>query len=292
MYSSVDTALPLAAGLVGFFLIERFIGAIIGLFWSKESELKQAMSHQFLSSFAEAATNLCFSTLYTLLSMASALVTAMLWVSIVLLLSSILYVTFEQAPWVWTDLARAYNAFLGPFIHTTVVETARLANTVFKGVIPLWNSWFFFVGRLLSGYLLPTVISETLTLGKIGISMYGFSKHSALSLFAWVQTVVTTCPAGDACFDILGRTLDVVTPMADVRDIVGHLVGTVRTVCDPITPVFDIITFPLMDLSLARGVHNIINAILYLVVQMPEITHIRCSRHKDEGMMGDTQLSQ
>ena len=287
MYASVDLVLPLAAGLVVFLLIERLISAVIGLFWSKESALKQAMSHQFISSFAEAIANLCFSALYTGLSMASALVTAMLWVSLVLLLSSILYVTYEQAPWVWTDMARAYNSFLGPFIHNTVVELLTLTNTVFKGAIPLWNGFFFFTSRLLNGYFLPTMIQESLTLGQIGIALYNFSKHSALSLFAWAQSAVVSCPAsnGDACFDLLDTTLDVVTPMADVRDAVGHFVGIVRSICDPVTPIFDIVTFPLMDLSLAKGVHNIINALLYLVVQMPETTQLRCSRHGEEAAL-------
>jgi hypothetical protein len=287
MYASIDLALPLAAALVIFFLVERFISAVIGLFWSRESELKQAMSHQFLSSSAEALTNLCFSALYTVTSMASALVTAMLWVSIVLLLSSILYVTYEQAPWVWTDLARAYNAFLGPFIQNTIVELLRLSNTVFKGIIPIWNGFFFFASRLLNGYFLPTMIQEALTFGNIGLAMYNFSKHSALSLFAWIHTAVVPCPAssGDACFDLLDRTLDIVTPMADVRDTVGHFVGIVRSICDPITPIFDILTFPLMDLNLAKGVHNIVNAVLYLVVQMPETTHLRCSRHGGEAAL-------
>ena len=87
--------------------------------------------------------------------MASALVTAMLWVSVILLLGSILYVTYEQAPWVWTDLARAYNAFMGPFINNTIVGVVNIFNTVFKGVIPLWNGFNFFISRLLSGYFLP-----------------------------------------------------------------------------------------------------------------------------------------
>ena len=107
MYSSVDIVLPLAGGIVVFFLVECLISSVIGLVWSKESDLKQAMSHQFLSSFVEAVTNLIFAAFYALLSMASALVTSMLWVSVILLLGSILYVTYEQAPWVWTDLARA-----------------------------------------------------------------------------------------------------------------------------------------------------------------------------------------
>ena len=285
MYSSIDLSLPLAAGLVGFFMIERLVFALIGLFWSDEGEVKQIMSHQYLASSAEALANLFFAFLYTLLSLASALVTAMLWVSIILLVGSILYVTYEQAPWVWTDMARAYNAFLGPFINTTVVGSFELLNTVFKGVIPLWNGFFFFINRLLSGYFLPTLITESVAFGKIGLSVYGFSKHLSLSLFDWVQTVVVSCPVseGDVCFSLVDRTLDVVTPMADVRDVVGHFVSVVHNVCDPVTPLFDLVTFPLMDLNLAKGLHNLINAVLYIVVQMPEITHLRCSRHGDEG---------
>ena len=284
MYSSVDLALPLAAGLIVFFLIERLIGSVIGLFWSDESDLKQAMSHQFLCSFIETMANLFFATAYTLLSLASALVTIMLWVSVVMLVGSILYVTYEQAPWVWTDLARAYNAFLGPFVNTTVVGFAGIFNTIFRGVVPLWNGFFYFINRLLSGYLLPTAISESLTLGRIGLSLYGFSKHLAVSLFSWTQTTVVHCPAsnGDACFDLVDRTLDVVTPMADVRDVVGHFVGIVRSVCDPVTPLLDVFTFPFMDLNLAKGVHNIANSVLFLAVQMPEITYLRCSRHIEE----------
>lgn len=287
MYSSLDLVPALAAGLIGFLILERLISALIGLFWSDESELKQTMSYQFINSFVELVSYMAFSAVYVLLSLASALITILLWVSVVMLIGSILYVTYEQSPWVWTDLARAYNAFLGPFVNTTVVGAAGIVNTVFKGVIPLWNSFFFFISRLLNGYFLPTVISESVTFGRIGVSLYQFSKHASISLFSWVQPVVTPCPVsdGDACFSLVGRTLDIVTPMANVRDIVGHFAGVVRNICDPVTPIFDIVTFPLMDLNLAKGLHNIINSILYLVVQMPEITQLRCSRHGDEAAL-------
>jgi hypothetical protein len=284
MYAPVDFSLPLSIGLVCFLLLERIIGSIIGLFWSDESDLKQAMSQQFISSFTEAVANFFFSVCYTVFSLASVLISAMLWVSIILLLGSVMYVTYEQAPWVWTDLARAYNAFLGPFIHTTVVGTVGLFNTVFKGIIPLWNGVFFFISRLISGFFLPTMIQESLTLGRAGLAVYSFSKHASLSLFAWVQQAVVSCPVsdGDSCFELIDRTLDIVTPMADIRDIVGYFVMIIRNICDPITPIFDIITFPLMDLNLAKGVHNIVNAVLYVVVQMPEITYLRCNRHGGE----------
>jgi hypothetical protein len=176
---------------------------------------------------------------------------------------------------------------MGPFINNTIVGVVNIFNTVFKGVIPLWNGFNFFISRLLSGYFLPTMISESVVLGKTGLAVYSFAKHSAISLFVWVRSVAVSCPAssGDSCFDLTDRTLDIVTPMADIRDAVGYLVSIVRSVCDSVTPIFDIVTFPFMDLSLAKGVHNIANAILYLVVQMPEITYLRCSRHGTETVL-------
>ena len=44
MYSSVEFAVPLAVGLVSFFVVERILSAIIGLFYYSGTGVKQAMS--------------------------------------------------------------------------------------------------------------------------------------------------------------------------------------------------------------------------------------------------------
>ena len=40
-----------------------------------------------------------------------------------------------------------------------------------------------------------------------------------------------------------------------------------------------------MDLNFATGFHKIMNAVLYLAIQMPHVTHLRCSRHASEGAL-------
>jgi hypothetical protein len=137
------------------------------------------------------------------------------------------------------------------------------------------------------GYVFPTLIDEILALEQVGISIYSLCRNLVLSIFAWMQTVVISCPeaSGEACFDLADRTLDLVTPMADLRNSVMHLFSITGRVCDPLKPITDVLAYPLMDLNLARGLHNIINAVLYLLVQMPEVTYLRCTRHKSEGYL-------
>ena len=287
MYSSVEFMVPLAGGLIMFFIVLSIIRGVLSLFWNSGSALKGAMSSQLLSFTLETVLSSITSAAYASAGLISALTTALIWVSFMLLMGSILYVTYEQAPWVWTDLARAYNAFVGPFVHATVVQVFKLTNEVFKGVIPLYNGLIFLIGRILQGFIFPTLTVEIHAVQQVGVSLYSLCRHLVLALFAWLQTVVVSCPDdnGDACFDLTDRTLDLVTPMADARDTVVHLFGITGRVCNPLRPITDILAYPLMDLNLAKGLHNIVNAVLYLVVQMPEVTHIRCKRHGSAGYL-------
>jgi hypothetical protein len=287
MYSSVELMIPLAFGLLMFFIIEHILSAIISLFLGSGSALKQAMSAQLISATVETILSSITSALYTVMGLTSALTTALILVSFMLLMGSILYVTYEQVPWVWTDLARAYNAFLGPFMQNTVVQALRIFNFGFKGVIPFWNGSIFIVSRIMQGYVFPTLSAEILVVQQIGMSLFSLCQHLVLSIFAWLQTVIVSCPEanGDACFDLTDRTLDFVTPMADVRNTIIGLFGIAGRACNLLTPIMDIISFPLMDLNLAKGLHNILNAVLYLFVQLPEITFFRCNRHGSAGQL-------
>jgi hypothetical protein len=267
------------------FLVLSIIRGILSLFWNSGSALKQAMSTQLISLFVETILSSITSSLYALVGLTSVLTSALLWVSFLMLLGSILYVAYEQAPWVWTDLARAYNAFVGPFVQNTLVQGLRVFNIVFKGAIPLWNGSIFILSSIMQGYIFPTLTTEMLALQQVGISLYSLCRHLVLAIFSWLQTVIVNCPlaSGDACFDLTDRTLDLVTPMADVRNTIVSLFSITGRVCDPLTPIVDILSFPLMDLNLAKGIHNIINAVLYLFVQLPEVTYLRCNRHGSAG---------
>ena len=270
-----------------FFITERILSAILCLFWNTGSALKGAMSAQLLSATVETLLTSITSAAYALVGFTSALTTALIWVSFLLLMGSIFYVTYEQAPWVWTDLARAYNAFMGPFIDSTLVQGFKFFDIVFKGVIPLYNASIFLISRIVQGFIFPTLSTEILAVQQVGISLYDLCRHLIVSLFDWLSTVVVNCPDanGDACFDLTDRTLDLVTPMADVRNTIVGLFGIAESVCSPFRPVSNILVYPLLDLNLAKGLHNLLNAVLYLVVQVPEVTYIRCKRHGSAGYL-------
>ena len=282
MYASIDTALPFSVALITFCVFERVLHAITSLFFPSRSlgSSKDFASYQFIISVLDFVISIGSSVVYTFFSLVSAAISSMFWVSAILVVGSVLYVTYEEAPWVWTDMARGYNAFLGPFFQDTVVATLDIFNVVFKSVIPLWNALVFFIMRILTGFLWPTVLGNFSVFQSIGSSLFDFVKHLVFALSGFVQTVVVDCPAihGDACFDLTNRTLDLMTPMADAKQAVSHLVVLTRSICQSADPVVDIVSYPFMDINFASFVHNTVNALLYLTVQMPEITSLRCAR--------------
>lgn len=289
MYASVDSALPFSVALIFFCVLERlacvFVCALFPVV--KENGFRDASAAQFVVSIFDLFVSSVTSFVYTMSSVAAAVLTGMFWAAALVALGSIVYVTYEQSPWVWTDLARGYNAFLGPFIQQTFVAGLDLLNIAFKSLVPIWNGLVYFVSSLITGYLFPAVLGEISVFRSLALSVFDFAKHLVLSFGAFFSSVVVECPAvyGDACFDLTNRTLDVMTPMADVRGAVSHLVVLTRNLCGFADPVVDILTYPFMDINLADAVHNLVNAIVYLFVQLPQVTYLRCKRFGGEGTL-------
>ena len=113
MYASPDTAVPFAAALVFFCVLERVMSALASLFLTSERGAKQAASAQFLISVVDGVTTFVGGVGYSLAGVFLAALRLALWVAVLLMIGSVVYVVYEDFPWVWTDLARAYNVFLG-----------------------------------------------------------------------------------------------------------------------------------------------------------------------------------
>ena len=262
----------LSGGIILFFLLERILAALMGLFW------KDSSKSGFLVCLLEFVCQAILSTIYSAFNLASALMVVYAWMFVLLIVGSVFYVTYEQSPWVWTDMLRAYNAFLGPFVQGSVIQILNLVNLVFQGLIPLWNSFFYFFSQVLRVYLLPAMVQEASTLKDLGDSLFSMGEALCLSLFNWVQTTVVACPRslGEECFAVGPRTLDIVTPMASLREAVVSYAIFLNSTCGTAGPMIDIVTYPFMDLNLATGIHNLINFVQFAFVQVPSITVMRC----------------
>jgi hypothetical protein len=178
-----------------------------------------------------------------------------------------------------------YNA-LSPFMHGTVVTLAKVVNVLFKGLILLWSGSM--INRLVSSFMLPTVFEEMGLYSSLGKSVFGKfrdGKNMVCSLAGYVSNVMVSQPASsqNACYDDVSLgTLDLLTPMGCLL-----FVKTTRAVCGfrVAGPIVDAVSSPLMDANLAGVVHNFANAVLSSVVQLSEVTYLRCVRHESEAAL-------
>jgi len=287
MYASPDTAVPFAAALVTFCIFERVLCALGSMFLVRERGMKQAASAQFLISIVDGVATFVGGVGYSFAGMGLTALRWALWVSAMLMIGSVVYVVYEDFPGVWTDLARGYNAFFGPFMQGTVVTLAQVVNILFKGLVPIWNGAIFFVNRVVSGFMLPTLFEEMVQFISLGKAVLGLARNMVISLAGYVWNVVVDCPASeqDACYDVGLRTLDLLTPMGNVREGARVFVRMTRLVCGFVDPIVDAVSYPLMDANLAGAVHNLANAVLYFVFQLSEVTYLRCVRHGSEAAL-------
>jgi hypothetical protein len=81
------------------------------------------------------------------------------------------------------------------------------------------------------------------------------------------------------------RIFNFVTPMKDIRSIAAYFLAIVIRACGNAAGIADIAFFPLLDINFAKGVHNILNALMYTVLQLPSVTVQRCLNNNKDIIM-------
>lgn len=106
----------------------------------------------------------------------------------------------------------------------------------------------------------------------MGRALGSLAKHVAVQIPEYSQAVIMPCskPVTDTCYDpgFGNRIFDFITPMADIRTIAAALLNILVSVCANAAGPFDIILYPLMDINLAKGVHNLMNAAMFTLLQV------------------------
>lgn len=72
---------------------------------------------------------------------------------------------------------------------------------------------------------------------------------------------------------------DLITPMVGVREIAVSLTKIVNNMCTGAVGPAGIVVYPFLDINLAKGIHNLVNSILFAVIQVPSITYQRCKNN-------------
>jgi hypothetical protein len=185
-----------------------------------------------------------------------------------------LYVTFTEYPVVWLETARLYNQNIGPYMYRVVVIPLQITDVLLRGLLPLWNSGVWFIRALGVQGLLPVLLENVDVVLKMGQTLISFSQHLTVALFSFLESFVCS---GEACLQPERGVFDVLSSLGDVREFVALSVQLLRNFCGFLAAPIDLITFPLLDLNLAEGVHNLANALIQLMIVIPRTTVERCA---------------
>jgi len=65
----------------------------------------------------------------------------------------------------------------------------------------------------------------------------------------------------------------------------GAIITIANAICANAAGVVDIVMYPLLDINLAKALHNIINTFMYLFLQLPSVTIQRCYNNNHDLIM-------
>ena len=171
----------------------------------------------------------------------------------------------------------------------------QVIDVMFSSLVPLYNTLVWILRILFYDVFTDALITNVPSIRSFGEAMGNFCKHFALDLTSYVSALAIPCDYakdGDFCYEPgNNRVMDFITIMADVRQMAKSVSMIALSVCASASAPINIAIFPLMDINLAKGVHNVVNSVLYTVFQLPSVTAQRCMHHGLASSRNGTQGS-
>jgi hypothetical protein len=174
------------------------------------------------------------------------------------------------------DLLFMWNNGGSAVLRGSLVVPLQLVNLVFQVMIPFWNALIYFTKGMTSAVLIPALQDNIDLIMKAVTAATGVVQGISSSLVSFVASFQSCTDTG--CLSVGTRVFDFLTPMVHVRLFVAHILMFGRNTCSVITPVFDVMAYPLLDSNFAQMLHAGLNAPLYAIIQLPLVTYARCAQ--------------
>jgi hypothetical protein len=276
----------------GFFLIfERVLNAssflLLRLATGETGGVKGYASMQLIGSSVTYVTSFAASVTSSLVGVAAGLASYALWVFLISLLFVLLYVAQQYYPELVIDSVDYWNRSIGQYLNTLIVVPLQFVDLLFSAIAPIYNYFVWIVVQFFYNILLKTALDDIVYYKEIGIAIGSLCSHSVISVTNYINTLMVACetPVTDICYDAGPRTLDLITPMKDLRSISISLSTIMFRNCAAIGSVASIALYPWIDINFAKSIHNIVNSILFTVFQVPVVTLLRCNNNQKDLVM-------
>lgn len=265
-------AIPFACSLVVFCITERFVHAVLCILF-RVSKWKQLSAQQVLVSQVNFFSSVVSSVLGIFLRILYGLLSWWFLFFVLFFFFSTVYVLYTEYPSVFIGVIDFYNADIGPYVSSVVIIPLQILDLLLRGLLPIWNAITWAVKALTTQGLLPILIEEIRIVQKMATVLIEFGRDF---VDAFVSFLASFECSGYNCLRPEPRILNVLSCMSDVREFVALGVQLANKICGYLAVPLDILTFPLLDLNFAEGVHNIMNGLVQLFVVVPHVTYERC----------------
>ncbi|KAJ1464985.1 hypothetical protein T484DRAFT_1757705, partial [Baffinella frigidus] len=274
--------------------------------------MKRVVSLQSTKELFEWGLELLYSVPNIVVAILSYFLSKILWLCVLAGLLVVWIMLYQAAPSIILDAVYVYNTSISPAIRAFLLVPLQYADLFFSPLAVVYNMLVYTSNQMITQVLFPT-IQGVATAGptaflQLMTVLVDFIRELVLSFVMWWASLYGDCSVTgkigfvmDAstsreqvilanstgnemnCFEPGLRTLNLMSPMAKLRLLAAHTGKFVKLSCVTLSPVFDVVLFPLLDINLAKFVHNTVNAVLFWVVHMPLITLERCalSRERD-----------
>lgn len=240
-------------------------------------------SMQLVGATTSFASAIAASLTQSIVDAAVSLSSYVIWVAAVTLVFSLLYLVQENYSEALLEAVDQWNKGYAPFVYKMVFIPMQFVDVVFSSLVPLYNAFVWLIKQLLNNVFLDSLIANLGEVAQIGKGVASLCKHAALEVAPYITKIVTVCDyakQGDLCYEAgNGRVIDFITMMADVRSIAASLARVSLGICARGAAPVNIMLFPFMDINFAKGLHNVLNSVLYTVFQLPTVTAQRCINH-------------
>lgn len=291
----VATDFAFSLSLIILVVLERVVNAhvtlVARLIWraGKDDGLKGYASTQLVGAGYTFLSSLLSGVVSSLVSLASTLSSYIFWVVAAFGVFAALFMLQEHYPTLLIGMVDGWNDKFGPVIYRLFFFPLQIGNILFTSVVPVYNGIIWLLKLLFHNVILKAAFTNSESIVTMGRCTADLVKHVFIQFPPYFQTVVSPCPhpVMDSCYEpgIGNRTLNFITPMKDVRKIAAAFLTIFINACGNGAGLADIILFPLLDINLAKAVHNILNAVLYTVLQLPSVTVQRCLNNNRDLIM-------
>jgi hypothetical protein len=289
-----------ATTLIILVVIERMLNAtamlVVRLVFGTSSEDDDASSNlkgyagtQLVGAGFTFGANLFASLGASFSGTVSAIASYAIWMVLSFAIFAMLFVIQEQYPALMINVVDSWNDTYGALIYEVVFFPLQIVNLVFTSVIPIYNGVLWIGKLIVHNLVIRSAIENIDNLVDIGKNVANLSQHLILQIPDYFQAVIVPCakPVTDSCYDpgFGNRIFDMITPMADVRAIAAATLKICISICANAAGPFDIALYPLLDINLAKAVHNLVNFVLYTLLHLPSVTVQRCFNNNHDLIM-------